>query len=42
MRDIGDYESDYEYSSRETTETSSETEAFLQLSWMHIVPNFEI
>ena len=29
--DFGDYESDHEYSSGETSETSSETEAFLQL-----------
>ena len=41
--DIADYESGYEYSSGETTETSSETEACLQLGLrMHTVPNVEI
>ena len=41
--DIGDKESGYEYSSGETTETSSETEACLQLGFrMHTVPNVEI
>ena len=41
--DIGDNESGYEYSSGETTETSSETEACLQLGLrMHTVPNVEI
>ena len=41
--DIGDNESGYEYSSGETTETSSETEAYLQLGLrMHTVPNVEI
>ena len=41
--DIGDYESGYEYPSGETTETSSETEACLQLKFrMHTVPNAEI
>ena len=29
--DFGDYESGYEYSSGETTETASETEEYLQL-----------
>ena len=32
--DIGDKESGYYYSSGETTETSSETMACLQLGWM--------
>ena len=36
--DIGDYESGYEYPFGETTETSCETEACLQLA----VPNVEI
>ena len=36
--DIGDNESGYEYSSGETTETSSEAEACR----MHTVPNVEI
>ena len=41
--DIGDNESAYKYSSGETTETSSETEACLQLGLqMHTVPNVEI
>ena len=40
--DIGDYESDYEYSSGETSETSSEAEACLQLGWQHAFPNVEI
>ena len=41
--DIRDNESDYEYSSGETTKTSSETEACLQLELgMHTVPNVEI
>ena len=41
--DFGDYESGYVYSSGETTETSSETEACLQLGLrMHTVPNFEM
>ena len=41
--DAGDNESGYEYSSGETTETSSETEACLQLGLrMHTVPNVEI
>ena len=41
--DIGDNESGYEYSSGETTETSSETEACLQFGLrMHTVPNVEI
>ena len=45
--DIGDnelgYELGYEYSSGETTETCSETEACLQLGLrMHTVPNVEI
>ena len=41
--DIGDDASVYEYSSGETTETPSETEACLQLGLrMHTVPNVEI
>ena len=41
--DIWDNESGYEYSSGETAETSSETEACLQLGLlMHTVPNVEI
>ena len=41
--DIGDYESGCKYSSGETIETSSETEACLQLGLrMHTVPNVEI
>ena len=41
--DIGDNESGYEYFSGETTETSSEAEACLQLGLrMHTVPNVEI
>ena len=41
--DIGDYQSGYEYSSGETIEASSETEACLQLGLrMHTVPNVEI
>ena len=41
--DIGGNELGYEYSSGETTETSSETEACLQLGLrMHTVPNVEI
>ena len=41
--DIGDNELDYEYSSRETTETSSETDASPQLQLrMHTVPNVKI
>ena len=41
--DIGDHESGYEYPSGESTETSSETEASLQLRFrMHTVPNVEI
>ena len=41
--DIGDNKSGYEYSSGETTETSSEAEACLQLGLrMHTVPNVEI
>ena len=41
--DIEDNELGYDYSSGETTETSSETEACLQLGLrMHTVPNVEI
>ena len=41
--DIGDNESGYEYSSGETTEISSETEAYQQLGLrMHTIPNVEI
>ena len=41
--DIGANESGYEYSAGETTETSSETEACLQLGLqMHTVPNVYI
>ena len=41
--DTGDIESGYEYSSGETIETSSETEACPQLGLrMHTVPNVEI
>ena len=41
--DIGDHESGYEYSSGESTDTFSETEACLQLRFrMHTVPNVEI
>ena len=41
--DIGGNASGYDYSSGETTETSSETEAYLQLRLrMHTVPNVEI
>ena len=41
--DIGDNEPGYEYSSGETTETSSETEACPQLGLrMHSVPNIDI
>ena len=41
--DIEDNELGYAYSSGETTETSSETEACLQLGLrMHTVPNIEI
>ena len=41
--DIGDNELGYEYSSGETAEASSETEACLQLGLrMHTVPNVEI
>ena len=39
----GDNELGYEYSSGETTETSRETEACLQLGLrMHTVPNVEV
>ena len=41
--DIGDNVSGYEYSSGESTETSSETEACLQLGLrIHTVPNVEL
>ena len=41
--DIGDNESGYEYSSGETTEISSETQAYQQLGFrMHTVPNVGI
>ena len=41
--EIGDHESGYGYSSGESTETASETEACLQLRFrMHSVPNVEI
>ena len=41
--DIGDHESGYEYSFAESTETSSETEACLQLRFqMHTLLNVEI
>ena len=41
--DIGDNVSGYEYSSGESTETSSETEACLQLGLrMHTVPNVKL
>ena len=41
--DIGDNEPGYEYSSGETIEISSETDACLQLGLrMHTVPNLEI
>ena len=39
--DFGDYESGYEYSSGETTETPSKAEACLQLGRMRTVPNVE-
>ena len=41
--DMGDNESGYEYSSGETTETSSEIEACLQLGLrIYTVPNIDI